>query len=304
MDGQQFSRRLQEIKDDHRHGATELARMALDLLADYSRELKSETTEEAIEDLSARARELELVRPGMAPVANLVSRWREQLSEHDDQPMEYATKAWSAAAEWSIENTRDAVARTATQVKDLVKDGMTIMTHSMSSTLVGAFRQMPTFEGLHVIVTESRPQNEGYWLCKVLSELGIPNTLVTDAQMALAVQEADLVLIGCDGLLPDHSSVGKVGSHLLALAAREFSVPVYVCCETFKQLADGHSTVELEALDPKELGAPSYPDTTIRNIYNEITPVGLLSAWVNEDGVVELGVEQPEELEEGLTQSA
>lgn len=304
MDDQQFSRRLIEIQKDHRHGATELARMALDLLADYARELQTESTELAIEDLKMRAQALEVVRPGMAPVANLVSRWRDQLDEHAHQPLEYATKAWSAAAEWSIENTRDAIARTATNTKELVKDGMTVMTHSMSSTLISAFRQLTIIEGLKVIVTESRPQNEGYWVCKVLSELGIENHLITDAQIALAAQEADLVLIGSDGLLSDGAVINKVGTHLMALAAREFAVPVYVCCETFKQLPDGYGEVELETLDPDEIGAPSYANTTIRNVYNEITPVSLLTGWVNEDGLVELGVEEREEVEEEEPQSA
>lgn len=291
MEERHYARKFQEIASDHRHGATELARMALDLLADYARNGKADTTEHVLADLKAKAQELEVLRPSMAPIANLVRRWRETLDEQADQPLEYAGKAWAAHAEWLIENSREAVAHTAANTCELAKEGMTIMTHSLSSTLVSAFRQMAVIEELEVIVTESRPQNEGHWLCKVLSELEIPNQLVTDAQMALAMQEADLVLIGADALMPDGSVVNKAGTHLLALAAREYSVPVYVCCETFKQLPPETGSIELEEVDPEELMAPKYPFTRVRNVYFEITPVNLLTGWVNEEGIVEFGVE-------------
>lgn len=286
MEERHYARRLQEIATDHRHGATELARMALDLLADFSRHAKLDSTEAAIADLELKAQELEVLRPSMAPIANLVGRWREQLPQHAEQPLEYAGKAWAADAEWLIENSRQAVSDTASNVCELVNDGMTIMTHSLSSTLVSAFRQMSTIQGLQVITTESRPQNEGYWLCKVLSELEIPNQLITDAQMALAVQEADLVLLGADALMPDGSVVNKAGTHLLALAAHECGVPTYVCCETFKQLADETDSIELEEMDPSELMAPNYKYTQVRNVYFEVTPVNLFTGWVNEEGTI------------------
>lgn len=291
MEERHYARKLREIEADHRHGATELARMALDLLSDYARNSQPESTEAALAELTEKALELEKLRPSMAPIANLVGAWREQLSEHADQPFEYAGKAWSAYAEWLMENSREAVANTASNTCQMVKDGMTIMTHSISSTLVSAFRQMTVIDDLSVIATESRPQNEGHWLCKVLSELEIPNQLVTDAQMALAMQEVDLVLIGADALMPDGSVVNKAGTHLLALAAREYSVPVYVCCETYKRLPAETTHIELEEMDPAELMAPNYPSMRVRNVYFEITPVNLLSGWVNEEGVVKFGVE-------------
>ncbi len=231
MDDVQFKRGLEKIRTDHSHGATELARKALNLLGESAKEIEVESTGEAIEVLLARSDEVVVLRPGMAPIANLAMMWASHLEEHNDQSLGYARKAWSAQAGWIIENTREAVARTADNAVELVKDGMTVMTHSLSSTLVGAFRQLAGRD-VRVIVTESRPQNEGYWLAKVLSEIGVHHDLVTDAQIGLAVQDADLVLFGAESLSFEGNVINKVGTHLLALAAREVDVPCYVCCET------------------------------------------------------------------------
>ncbi|MGV6859353.1 MAG: translation initiation factor eIF-2B [bacterium] len=286
MDDLEFKQRLDKIRKDHSHGATELARKALDVLARSAYEIRTDSTAEAVEILSAQVDKVLSLRPGMAPIANLASEWSTTLEEHRDQPLDFARKAWAAHAEWVIENSRSAVAQTATNTVDLVLDGMTVMTHSLSSTLVGAFRQLAGRD-VKIIVTESRPQNEGYWLAKVLSEIGVHHDLVTEAQMALAVQEADLVLVGAESLTHDGSVINKVGTHLLALAAREYGVPVYVCCETFKKLPEGAGDIELESMDPAEVGAPSYPYTQVRNTWFDITPVELLEGWVNEETVVD-----------------
>jgi len=49
--------------------------------------------------------------------------------------------------------------------------------------------------------------------------VGVGVTLITDAQAALFVGGADLVLLGADAL-STRGAVNKAGSHLLALAAR------------------------------------------------------------------------------------
>ena len=53
--------------------------------------------------------------------------------------------------------------------------------------------------------------------------------------------------------------------------------------------------VKLEEMDPEELHAPNYSHTRVRNVYFEITPVNLLSGWVNEEGIVEFNIEEESE---------
>ena len=77
-------------------------------------------------------------------------------------------------------------------------------------------------------MSEARPLNEGVRTARRLAEKGVSVTLITDAQMGLFVREAEAVVVGADSVLPDGSLVNKIGTHLLALAAREAKVPFYV----------------------------------------------------------------------------
>ncbi len=157
------------------------------------------------------------------------------------------------------------------------------MTHSVSSTVLETCRLLKD-RGLRMIVTESRPLEEGRRLVERLSAWNVPTTYITDAQMGLFVARADGVLVGADSLLADGSAINKVGTALLALAARECGVPFYVCCESFKRRDADDPPPELEEMSPAELNAPNWPGVTVRNVYFDITPARLMTAWISEDG--------------------
>jgi translation initiation factor 2B subunit (eIF-2B alpha/beta/delta family) len=158
------------------------------------------------------------------------------------------------------------------------------MTHSLSSTVVEVCRLLKDV-GLRMIVTESRPLEEGRQLAGRLSAWGVPTTYITDAQMGLFVARADAVLVGADSVLADGAVVNKAGTYPLALAARDQGVPFHVCCESFKWRAADQPPPELEEMAPAELGLPDWPAVTVRNVYFDITPARLVSGWIDETGV-------------------
>ncbi len=80
-----------------------------------------------------------------------------------------------------------------------------------------------------------------------------------------------------------------MGSYLLALAARDCGVPFYVCFESFKRTSRNAEEFELEEMDPAELSPPDLPGILVRNVYFDITPARLVTAWVDENGVHEAG---------------
>jgi translation initiation factor 2B subunit (eIF-2B alpha/beta/delta family) len=66
-----------------------------------------------------------------------------------------------------------------------------------------------------------------------LAAAGLHVTVITDAQAGAFVEEADLVLLGADAVTPA-GVVNKVGSKLLALAAKAAGVPVVAVTDSLK----------------------------------------------------------------------
>ena len=165
-----------------------------------------------------------------------------------------------------VQYSHEAVARCAESMAQRVKPGSVIMTHSWSSTIRELFCLLSQ-QSCQAIVTESRPGYEGYKMAELLSELSIPCRLITEAQMGIWLEEADMAIIGADMLLEDGSVVNKAGSYLLALAAKTANKPFYVCCETFKQVDLLPSMVELELHSGDELKAPYIDNIEVKNQY-------------------------------------
>lgn len=285
MDEDAFLVALQALRADRVQGASELARQGLGILAESALGMAAGDVPELCRQLRARAGQLRQARPSMSPLEHLMQCWSEGLEEvASEDDLAVARRIAAERATELVERSRQAVAGVVAVAAAAIGAGKTLLTHSLSSTVVGVLRALAG-QGVRVILSESRPLNEGYRLARLLSELGVPSRLITDAQIGLAVAEADLVLVGADSLFPDGSLVNKVGTYLLALAAHDQGVPFWVCCERFKHRADPLLPQQLERMDPAELGAPALPGVQIENPYFDITPSRLISAWIDELGV-------------------
>jgi translation initiation factor 2B subunit (eIF-2B alpha/beta/delta family) len=97
--------------------------------------------------------------------------------------------------------------------------GKVVLTHSWSSTVARAIRA-----ARRVVCTESLPGGEGRKTAAALGGEMIPDTAVYRSMATV-----DLVVVGADAVTPD-AVVNKVGTALVALAARERLVPVWVVC--------------------------------------------------------------------------
>ncbi|MEJ2344965.1 MAG: translation initiation factor eIF-2B [Gammaproteobacteria bacterium] len=276
--------RINAVGADREQGASELARECLRIAADSAEQEPAADTGELLALLARRAQRLESARPSMAPVQNLVRTWSETLPELSGRTLAEARATAAARARGLIEQSLAAVDSVAEQVLQLLGEGTTVITHSLSSTLTRALTQAGR-RRIHVVLTESRPLCEGYILARRLAAAGVRATLITDAQLGLWMERADLAVTGADTVLADGAVVNKAGTYLLALAARDRNVPFYVCCETFKRRRGKVEAPDLEEMDASELGAPGVPGVTVRNIYFDVTPARLVSGWVHENGV-------------------
>lgn len=272
------------IRADRTHGASQLARLALALLAEFTRHAPQRSLTRIDTDLVQLAQRLQQVRPSMAAVANLIGRWLSAIRSASYESADALCALVEKNTEELIEASKRAVIATAEQTGKLVRPGQCIMTHSYSSTVNQVFRQLAELE-ISAIITESQPGCEGAQLARELSGLGVETRYITDAQAGLFVKDADIVLVGADTLLADGSVVNKAGTYLLALAANDHQIPFYACCESFKQSDLNLHQVELEAMDTDEITLENLPHLQKQNLYFDITPARLVSGWVNEKGV-------------------
>ena len=285
MDDSEFRQlHRRELVDDRLSGASQLARAALDSLGEFAGSCSAADTETLRSELLDFGEELQSARPSMAPIENLIQHWLDTVSEIDAEDPQVVRREAAAAAQRLSDHSIQAVASVARNAVRLVGANRRIITHSLSSTVLEALRELAPM-GLAVITPESRPGLEGRTLARHLDQMHIPVDFITDAQIGHFCRRADLALVGADTLLGDGAVVNKAGTCLLALAARDQGIPLYVCCESFKRVPYGRTSFEPEALDPDEIEAPKGAHITPCNVYFDITPANLVDAWIDETGI-------------------
>ncbi len=278
------ARIISKIDRDRTHGASQLAIMGLEGLKSFAGSWQGDRVKEFCEELQLLIEALRIVRPSMAAIANLVERFQYQFEFLYSGTLDEVRASAIEIAEVLVQDTTDASAQTARTMAGLINDHEVLMTHSLSS-LIKSVLGLVVDKSVHVVVTESRPGNEGLLLAEYLSTKAIETIYITDAQVGLWVPKADKIVIGADTILADGAVVNKAGTYLLALAAREHDIPVYVGCESYKWSKVSKDQVALEEMDPDELQMPPLDGVLARNIYFDITPAELITAWVSEQGV-------------------
>jgi translation initiation factor eIF-2B subunit delta len=258
---------VKEIRSDRERGARQLALAAVEALKRAAPDCDGEEFREC-------ARALALSRPMMAAVQNAVAWvWSRYLE---------AGGAEEAAGEVmeAIEAAPDGMAASGRRV---VPYG-TVMTYSYSSSVIELLGRL---RPQRVIVSEARPSHEGVRMARELVSRGISMTLITEAQMALFVQEADAVVVGADTILPEGDLINKIGTRLLALAARDSATPFYSVTETLKVAAPSEPLPLPEEGKAKEVCSEKWLE--VRNVYFEMTPARLVEAYITEEGLLDPG---------------
>lgn len=276
---------LEEIRNDRSNGASTLARRAARALREAALESSALPAHRFRDELCEAARALAGVRPAMTALKNTVALIVAQaFAQELPQDTVLLQKRIVEAADAILKSWTSAVDAISQFAADLLQG--TVFTHSYSTTVINVLRnQRGQFQS--VIVTESRPGNEGVKTARELASSGIPVTLITEAQAAHFLTQADLVLVGADTLLADGSLVNKSGTALLAAIAHLHQVPFYVVSERLKIAPDATWSDDLaEEKGPEEVLAEPLPGVVVRNLYFDRTPAAYISAIITEQGVL------------------
>lgn len=97
----------------------------------------------------------------------------------------------------------------------------------------------------HVFILEHAPFFTGHEMAVNLSQANIPVTLVTDSAVFAIMARVNKILIGTHSLLANGGLTAKSGTYNLALAAKNYNVPLLVCAPTYK-----FSPTYLPSFDP------------------------------------------------------
>jgi translation initiation factor 2B subunit (eIF-2B alpha/beta/delta family) len=280
-------------------GAAEILRRAGEI---YSLLRVQQTEEASAEDAQQTLIEtcigLVKAQPDMSPLLRLASlaiaAARTATSGHD------ALRAAEAASLGFIESAERGVRDAAPHAARLIQGGAAILTHSRSSTvlatLIEAARAGKAFS---VIATESRPALEGRALAEALGNQKIRVTLIADSAASLAMDQVDFILVGADTITP-REIVNKIGTRMIALAARERGLPVYAVCDTSKFICGDYCRGSVRNDGTADDLWPGKPSGILTmNRYFEPTPLGYFTGIITEDGA--LSAEEAARCAEGAT---
>ena len=241
---------VKRISLDREHGAAQLAKEALKALKLIIKMDKSKNLTEFLINIEEAGFKLANARPSMASLMNLISKTIYLIKENSNTlSLKELKKFAILKINEVIFESENAVNKIAELASKLIKE-KTVITHSFSSTVIEAIKKSSVKK---VIVSEGRPLFEGRKTAIQLSKFNIPTVLITDAALGFFISKSEAALVGCDSILIDGSIVNKVGTYLLALAAKDNNIPFYVVSETSKIIPKNINEIKLEIVSGKEI---------------------------------------------------
>jgi len=184
----------------------------------------------------------------------------------------------------------------------LIQDGDTILTHCNTGTMatvshgtaLGVIRTaIRQGKRVKVIATESRPRLQGARITvyETLSDK-IPTTLIVDSAVGITMSKGmvDKTIVGADRITRN-AVVNKIGTFMIALAAKHHGVPFYSAAPFTTFDLEGESAeVSIEERDPKEVtgicGKRIAPKGVgVFNPAFDATPLELVTAVITDRGI-------------------
>jgi ribose 1,5-bisphosphate isomerase len=170
-----------------------------------------------------------------------------------------------------------------------ISEGCKVLTHCHSSTVTNMLRKAK-LEGknFEVVCTESRPVFQGRKTAKEMLSYGIKTTLIVDSAVRLFMNKVDLVLVGADAITSEGNVINKIGTSMVALAAKEARTPFYVVSELLKfdpaTVLGDYETIEERG--SKEVWDNPPKRLVIRNPAFDVTRREFIHGIICEEGIV------------------
>ncbi|MEO3992913.1 MAG: ribose 1,5-bisphosphate isomerase [Desulfurococcaceae archaeon TW002] len=174
-----------------------------------------------------------------------------------------------------------------------IENGDIIMTHCHSTAAVSVITTAYRRGKINVVyVKETRPAFQGLITAKTLAEEGLDVIVIPDSSVRYFMKKVDKVVVGADTVAANGAVVNKIGTSLVALAAKEARVRFYVATETFKfsPYTLLGELVPIEVRDPREVVDDEWlkenKNVKIFNPVFDVTPPEYVDAIITEKGVI------------------
>jgi len=187
----------------------------------------------------------------------------------------------------------------------LLKPGMGLLTHCNAGRLATVEYGTATSVmylghekgyGFRIYCDETRPLLQGARLTAFeLSAAGMRPTVLCDNMVSSLMRKGkiDAVFTGCDRVAANGDAANKIGTSGVAVIARHYGVPVYICApsSTLDMATPDGSGIEIEQRPAEEVTEMWYRERMAPaevDVYNpafDITDAELITAIITEDGV-------------------
>lgn len=268
---------VKEIKEDSGSGASQLTIKAA---AAFLKLLENPVS---LKDVKKLVKALADARPSMPSIANMAYMIG-IIVEKEVSAGKPIGEAIEDAVRRCINDYQSALRNVVKNASQALRKYGSILTHSYSSTVASALEDC---KEIRVYATESRPGYEGRKLAERLAAKEHDVTLIVDAAASYVIDQGlvDAVILGCDAILDDGSIANKIGSKMIALSAKEAGIPVNIVTDLWKAAIYGFSLEE----HPKEEVYIGRIGLHSLNPYFEVLPSKLITAYITEEGVLNVG---------------
>ncbi len=311
----------EDIRDMRIRGAGQIARSAVEALEITARESNAKGIKEFLEEMTNASHTLLQTRPTAVSLPNGIRyvMHRVTTSTESAKSVNEVRNVAIAAAQTFIENTKTAIQRIGEIGSRRIINGDVLLTHCNSSAALSVMKTAwADGKKFEVFATETRPRFQGHITAAELRKIGIPVTMILDDAVRYFMQQVDKVIVGADAITANGALVNKIGTSMVALAAHEAKVKVYVAAETYKFSPETMigDLVKIEERDPTEIisrkGLDQIGSVKIRNPAFDVTPPEFIDLIITEWGIIPplgatlilqdvFGIVTPEELHEYQT---
>jgi ribose 1,5-bisphosphate isomerase len=286
---------LDTIASSSSHGSTKVTETALNGLASFARRSREVEARRLAEELTRYGDQFIRLRPTsillVHAVKSLIRVVRDRVEQGQD--VEGVRHAILEQKDVLLRSIRSSIEQISSIGSRRISDGESIMIHGYSSTALGIIKRAAQ-EGkrLRIFSTETRPEFEGRLAAIELSGLGIDTTIITDSSSRYYMKDVDKFLVGAEAVAANGAVINKIGTSLIALAAHEARVRVFVAAATSKFSSETvlGELVAIEERDRFQLLSPSEYEKLgrprIRNPAYDVTSPEHVDLIITEKGVI------------------
>ncbi len=298
---------IHAIRDMAVRGAPAIGITAAFALALAARLSDADDLEELKQDLEDAAQRLSEARPTAVNLRWAIDRMLGLATSFQDIALDSARDKMDQLAQRMADEDVEINRRMAAHGARLLEARATVIHHCNTGALaavdygtaLGVIRYAhESGKSIHVLVDETRPRLQGARLTAwELEQYGISYDVICDSASGFFLQrgEVDAVFVGADRIAANGDVANKIGTYMLALAARDSGVPFYCVAprSTFDPDVAQGADISIEQRQASEVLAlrlgerPIAPEgASARNPAFDITPYRLVEAFVTEYGLI------------------